>query len=191
MPILPRRRHERHSANKILLSILFCVDGPFCATKCQSSSQHRHLLFAGIRWVIHVIIHTIVLPTAHLIWQTYHDQNHFAVNTPQHSPASHQMVSMPPVSSSRSTLGLVTNTEIRLIALWVDQLAAKLQLDFDDTADAHQYSQVGLLDILVFTGWSREYSSLQTRSSLLYTCKTCWSIKWRWTPCPNSVILAR
>lgn len=67
MPILPRRRHERHSANKILLSILFCVDGPFCATKCQSSSQHRHLLFAGIHRVIHVIIHTIVLPTAHLI----------------------------------------------------------------------------------------------------------------------------
>lgn len=49
-------------------------------------------------------------------------------------------------------LGLVTNTEIRPVALWVDQLAAKFQLDFDDTADVHQYSQVGLLDILVFTG---------------------------------------
>ena len=62
------------------------------------------------------------------------------------------MVSMPPISSSRSTLGLVTNTEICPVALWVDQLAAKFQLDFDDTADVHQYSQVGLLDILVFTG---------------------------------------
>jgi hypothetical protein len=67
MPILPRRRHERRSASKILLcSVLTPPSLPFCATKCQSSSQHKHLLFTGIRPVIHVIILTI-MPTAHLI----------------------------------------------------------------------------------------------------------------------------